>query len=183
MFIFITGQELWVTRANESHYGLRPLSLGWNGILKFVYCFMIIFLIYIFKHFLLLVPCNHQRSAIMLSFKIWLFFAWIRINMWIQVNIIYFKISQHHVGLSTSNRGCYTPIYFHVCSCSWNKQCHNSVPTLWSMTIHTAICIHDFQKKKMCIPDYTNYQAPMEYSCSTCLPLMNWAMESINKVN
>jgi hypothetical protein len=40
-------------------------SLGRKNILKFVYCFMIIFLtLYILKYFLLLVPF----SAIMLSF-------------------------------------------------------------------------------------------------------------------
>jgi hypothetical protein len=58
--------------------------------------------IYIFKHFLLLVSYNHQESAIMLSFKVWSSFVWIKINMWIHVNIIYFEILQHRVGLSTS---------------------------------------------------------------------------------
>jgi hypothetical protein len=39
------------TRANWPHYGLRPLS-DQKDILKFIYCFMILFLIvHIFKHF------------------------------------------------------------------------------------------------------------------------------------
>jgi hypothetical protein len=54
------------------------------------------YFLYIFKHFLLLVPCNHQESAIMISFKFWLCFAWIGINMWINVNIIYFEIPQYY---------------------------------------------------------------------------------------
>jgi hypothetical protein len=54
-------------RANGLHCALRPLS-GRKDKLKFVYCFMILFLtIYIFKHFLLMVTCSHQGSSIMLS--------------------------------------------------------------------------------------------------------------------
>jgi hypothetical protein len=45
-------------------------SLGWKDILKFVYCFMMLFLtIYIFKYILLLVPCSHKKSAICCHFK------------------------------------------------------------------------------------------------------------------
>jgi hypothetical protein len=58
---------------------------------------------FLYNHFLMLVPRNHQESLIMFSFKIWLYFAWIRINMWIHINISYLKISQHRAGLSTSN--------------------------------------------------------------------------------
>jgi hypothetical protein len=44
-------------------------SLSWKDILKFIYCFMILFLtVYIFKYFLLLVPFSHQGSEIMFSF-------------------------------------------------------------------------------------------------------------------
>jgi hypothetical protein len=60
------------------------------------------YFLYTCEHFLLLVPCNHQGSAIILSFKVWLSFAWIGINMWIQVNRRYFEIPQHHAGLLTS---------------------------------------------------------------------------------
>jgi hypothetical protein len=63
------------TRANGPHYGLLDRimdcdhSLGRKDKLKFVYCFMILFLtIHIFKCFLLLVPFCHQGSAIMFSF-------------------------------------------------------------------------------------------------------------------
>jgi hypothetical protein len=43
--------------------------LGRKDVIKFVYCFMIIFLtIYIFKYFLLLVSFSHQESAITFSF-------------------------------------------------------------------------------------------------------------------
>jgi hypothetical protein len=62
------------------------------------------YFLYIFKHFLLLVLYNHQESAIMLTFKIWLSFAWIGINMWIHLNIRYFEIPQHRTGLSTSTQ-------------------------------------------------------------------------------
>jgi hypothetical protein len=60
------------------------------------------YFLYIFKHFLLLVLCNHQGSAIMLLLEVWLSFAWIGINMLIHVNIRYFEISHYRVGLSTS---------------------------------------------------------------------------------
>jgi hypothetical protein len=37
-------------------------SLDRKNILKFMYCFIILFLtVYIFKHFLLLVPLSHQE--------------------------------------------------------------------------------------------------------------------------
>jgi hypothetical protein len=55
--------------------------------------------LYIFKHFLLLVSC---KSAIILSFKVWLSFVWIRISIWIHVNIRYFEIPQHRTWLPTS---------------------------------------------------------------------------------
>jgi hypothetical protein len=44
-------------------------SLGRNDILKFIYCFMILFYtIYILNIYLLLVPCSDQESIIILSF-------------------------------------------------------------------------------------------------------------------
>jgi hypothetical protein len=44
-------------------------SLGQKDILKFIYCFMILFLtVYIFKYFLLLVLFNNQVSTIIFSF-------------------------------------------------------------------------------------------------------------------
>jgi hypothetical protein len=65
---FAIDQELW-TRKLMDHIMGYDHSLGRKELLKFVYCFMIIFLIvYIFKHFLLLVSFSHQRSAIIFSF-------------------------------------------------------------------------------------------------------------------
>jgi hypothetical protein len=67
-YIFATDQELWARELMSRIMGCDH-SLGQKDILKFVYSFMILFLIvYIFKHFLLLVSCNQQGSAIMLSF-------------------------------------------------------------------------------------------------------------------
>jgi hypothetical protein len=44
-------------------------SLGPKDTLKFIYYFMILFLmVYIFKQFLLLVPFSHQGSIIIFSF-------------------------------------------------------------------------------------------------------------------
>jgi hypothetical protein len=44
-------------------------SLGQKDILKFVYCFIILFfIVYILKIFLLLIPYSYQESAIILSF-------------------------------------------------------------------------------------------------------------------
>jgi hypothetical protein len=40
----------------------------------------------------MLVPCNRQESLIILSFEVWLYFTWIRINMLIHINISYFKM-------------------------------------------------------------------------------------------
>jgi hypothetical protein len=55
-------------RANEPYYELRSLS-GRKDILKFVYYFMILFLIiYILNIFLLLVPFSHKWSVIIFSF-------------------------------------------------------------------------------------------------------------------
>jgi hypothetical protein len=69
-------------------------SVDRKDIIKFIYYFMILFLsLYVIKYFLLLVPYSHQGSAIMLSFVIWLSFAWIGFNMWIYTNINYFEIS------------------------------------------------------------------------------------------
>jgi hypothetical protein len=70
MSIFATDQELWARELMDRIMGCDH-SLGRNDILKFIYCFMILFLtIYIFNHFLLLVPFtfSHQGSAIMFSF-------------------------------------------------------------------------------------------------------------------
>jgi hypothetical protein len=68
MFLFITDQELWARELTNHIMGCGN-SLSQNDILKFVYYFMIIFLIiYIFKHCLLLVPFSHQGSVIIFSF-------------------------------------------------------------------------------------------------------------------
>jgi hypothetical protein len=68
MFIFAIDQDLWARELMSCIMGCDH-SKGWMDIHKFVYCFMILFLIiYILKHFLLLVPCSHQESAIMLLF-------------------------------------------------------------------------------------------------------------------
>jgi hypothetical protein len=68
MFIFAADQELWARELIGRIMGYNH-SLGQKDIFKFIYSFMISFLtVYIFKHFLLLVPCSHQGSAIMLSF-------------------------------------------------------------------------------------------------------------------
>jgi hypothetical protein len=51
MFIFVTDQELWARELMDCIMGCDH-SLGQKDILKFVYCFMILFLIvYIFTHF------------------------------------------------------------------------------------------------------------------------------------
>jgi hypothetical protein len=69
MFIFVTDQELWTPELMGRIMGCNH-SLGRKDIFKFIYCFMILFpTIYILKHFLLLVPCSQQGSAIMLSFQ------------------------------------------------------------------------------------------------------------------
>jgi hypothetical protein len=55
MFIFYNRLRVMITQANEPHYRLQSLS-GSEEILKFIYCFMVLFLmVYIFKYFLLLV--------------------------------------------------------------------------------------------------------------------------------
>jgi hypothetical protein len=46
MFIFVTNQELWV-REQMSHIISYDHSLGRKDILKFIYYFMILFLIYL----------------------------------------------------------------------------------------------------------------------------------------
>jgi hypothetical protein len=59
MFIFTTDQELW---AHEliNHIMSYDYSIGRKDILKFIYCFMIIFFtLYIFKYFLLLVTFGY----------------------------------------------------------------------------------------------------------------------------
>jgi hypothetical protein len=62
---FTTDQKLRPHKLMDRIIG-RDHSLGRNEVLKFVYCFMILFLtIYIFKYFLLLVPFSHQKSATM----------------------------------------------------------------------------------------------------------------------
>jgi hypothetical protein len=68
MFIFATDQELWTHELMDRIMSCDH-SLGQKDILKFVYCFIILFLtVYILKHFLLLVPFSYQGSAIMFSF-------------------------------------------------------------------------------------------------------------------
>jgi hypothetical protein len=68
MSIFATDQELWTCELIDHIMGCNH-SLGQKDILKFVYCFMILFLkLYILKHFLLLVPFSQQGSAIFFSF-------------------------------------------------------------------------------------------------------------------
>jgi hypothetical protein len=75
MLIFATDQEL-SARELMSRIMCCDHSLGRNDILKFIYCFMILFLtVYIFKHFLLLVSFSHQRSAIIFSFEFLLSFG------------------------------------------------------------------------------------------------------------
>jgi hypothetical protein len=55
MFIFTIDQELYTHELMDRIMGCNH-SVGQKDILKFVYCFMILFLIvYIFKYFLLLV--------------------------------------------------------------------------------------------------------------------------------
>jgi hypothetical protein len=66
MLIFVIDQELWVHKLMCRIMGYDH-SLGQKDILKFIYYFMILFLIYLYI-FLLLISCNHQRSAIMLLF-------------------------------------------------------------------------------------------------------------------
>jgi hypothetical protein len=66
--IFATDQELWAHELMNRIMGCNHY-LGWKDILKFVYCFIILFHTeYIFKYFLLLVPFSHQGNAIMFSF-------------------------------------------------------------------------------------------------------------------
>jgi hypothetical protein len=68
MFIFVTDQELWARELMDRIMGCDH-SLDQKDILKFVYCFMILFLmVYIFKYFLLLVSFSHQGRAIMFLF-------------------------------------------------------------------------------------------------------------------
>jgi hypothetical protein len=51
MFIFVTDQELWARELMDRIMGCDH-SLDQKDILKFVYCFMILFLmVYIFKYF------------------------------------------------------------------------------------------------------------------------------------
>jgi hypothetical protein len=68
MFIFITDQELWTRELIDRIMGCDH-SLCGKDVLKFIYYFVILFLtVYIFKHFLLLVPFSYQGSVIMFSF-------------------------------------------------------------------------------------------------------------------
>jgi hypothetical protein len=68
MYISATDQEL-LSRESIDHIMSCDHSLGQNDILKFIYGFMILFLIiYIFKHVLLLVQFNYQGSVIIFSF-------------------------------------------------------------------------------------------------------------------
>jgi hypothetical protein len=68
MFIFTADQELCACELMECIIGYDQ-SLGRKNLIKFVYCFMVLFLIlYIFKYFLLLEPFSHQKSKIMFSF-------------------------------------------------------------------------------------------------------------------
>jgi hypothetical protein len=65
---FTIDQMLWAHKLMNRIMGCNH-SLGQKKVPKFIYCFMILFLIvYIFKHFLLLVPFSHQGSAIIFSF-------------------------------------------------------------------------------------------------------------------
>jgi hypothetical protein len=51
MFIFVTNEELWARELMDRIMGCDH-SLGRKDIIKFVYCFMILFLtIYILKYF------------------------------------------------------------------------------------------------------------------------------------
>jgi hypothetical protein len=74
MFKFIIDQELCARKLMDrimycGHF------LDQKDILKFIYCFMIIFLtLYIFKYFLLLVSFSHQGSAIIFLFLILIIF-------------------------------------------------------------------------------------------------------------
>jgi hypothetical protein len=62
MFIFVTNQELRALELMSRIIGCDH-SLGHKDILKFIYYFIILFLtVYIFKHFLLLVPYNQILS-------------------------------------------------------------------------------------------------------------------------
>jgi hypothetical protein len=92
IFIFAIEQELWACEIMDRIMGYNHF-LDWKDIIKFIYCFMILFLtVYIFKYFLLLVPFSNHGSAIMFSFNFDYLFAWIRINMWIYIYIyIYIK--------------------------------------------------------------------------------------------
>jgi hypothetical protein len=68
MYISATDQEL-LSRESIDHIMGCDHSLDQNDILKFIYGFMILFfIIYIFKHFLLLVQFNYQVSVIIFSF-------------------------------------------------------------------------------------------------------------------
>jgi hypothetical protein len=75
MFIFITDQELW-THELMDRIMCCDHSLSQKDILKFIYCFMILFLtVYLFKYFLLLIPFSYQGSAIIFSFIILIIFC------------------------------------------------------------------------------------------------------------
>jgi hypothetical protein len=51
MFMFVTDQELWTRELMDRIMGCDH-SLGQKDILKFIYCFMILFfMVYIFKYF------------------------------------------------------------------------------------------------------------------------------------
>jgi hypothetical protein len=68
MFIFATNQELWTRELIDLVMGCDH-SLDREDILKFVYCFMILFFtVYILKYFLLFILFSHQESAIIFSF-------------------------------------------------------------------------------------------------------------------
>jgi hypothetical protein len=62
MFIFVTDQKLWARELMDRIRGCDD-SLGRKDILKFIYCLIILFfIVYIFKHFLLIVPLSYQRE-------------------------------------------------------------------------------------------------------------------------
>jgi hypothetical protein len=60
MFVFATDQKVYARELMDCIMGYDH-SLVQKDILKFIYCFMILFLtVYIFNHFLLLVPFSYQ---------------------------------------------------------------------------------------------------------------------------
>jgi hypothetical protein len=76
MFIFITDQELY---AYELMYHIMSCdnSLGRKDILKFIYCFMTLsFTIYIFKHFLLLIPFSRNCNNVLILSLIIFYLNW-----------------------------------------------------------------------------------------------------------